>query len=153
MLAERTRMVGPAASPPPDLDRMFLHGIEVHGRHGALDFERRDGQRFVIDVDWWLDTNLAAATDRLGNTLCYKRLHDRVVAVTAGEPSCLIEPLAEVLTRSLLAHFPAMQVVTLTVHKPEAPIGGVFTDVGITMTRRRAGLSRPDAEDERGNLT
>lgn len=41
------------------------------------------------------------------------------------------------LTRSLLAHFPAMQLVTITVHKPEAPIGGVFADVGITMTRRR----------------
>jgi dihydroneopterin aldolase len=31
-----------------------------------------------------------------------------------------------------------MDVVTVTVHKPEAPIGGKFADVGITMTRRQA---------------
>ncbi len=43
----------------PVQDRMFLHGIEMHGRHGVFDFERRAGQRFVIDVDWWVDTSPA----------------------------------------------------------------------------------------------
>lgn len=120
-----------------DLDRMFLHGVEVHGRHGVLDAERRAGQRFVIDIDWWLDTAPAAATDRLEATVCYKQLHDLVVAVTGGEPWRLIETLADVLTRTLLARFPAIHLLTVTVHKPEAPIGGVFADVGITRTRRR----------------
>ncbi len=135
---------GPAPrSAAPDLDRMFLHGVEVHGRHGVLDFERRAGQRFVIDVDWWLDTAAAAAADRLDATVCYKQLHDCVVAVTAGEPCRLIETLADVLARTLLARFQAIRIVTITVHKPEAPIGGVFADVGITMTRGRPGAHKP----------
>lgn len=116
---------------------MFLHGVEVHGRHGVFDFERRAGQRFVIDVDWWLATGAAVASDRLDATLCYKQLHDRVVAVTAGEPWSLIETLADVLVRMLLAEFAAIEIVRVTVHKPEAPIGGTFADVGIAMTRRR----------------
>lgn len=127
-------------SPLPDedgLDRMFLHGVEVHGRHGVFDFERRAGQRFVIDVDWWLATGAAVASDRLDRTLCYKQLHDRVVAITAGEPWSLIETLADGLVRMLLAEFPAIDIVRVTVHKPEAPIGGTFADVGITMTRCR----------------
>lgn len=139
-LMEMERGVLPRSA-PPDLDRMFLRGVEVHGRHGVLDFERRAGQRFVIDVEWWLDTGAAAAADRLDATVCYKQLHDCVVAVTGGEPWRLIETLADVLTRTLLAHFPAIRIVTVTIHKPEAPIGGVFADVGITMTRRRSGAA------------
>jgi hypothetical protein len=41
----------PRSVSEPMLDRMFLHGIEARGWHGVLDFERRDGQLFVVDVD------------------------------------------------------------------------------------------------------
>jgi 7,8-dihydroneopterin aldolase/epimerase/oxygenase len=119
------------------LDRMFLHGIEVHGRHGVLDFERRDGQRFVIDVDWWLDTDPAVESDRLAATLCYKQLHDCVCDVVAGQPWALIETLADRLVRRLFERFPQISQLQVTVHKPEAPIGGTFGDVGIVMLRAR----------------
>jgi 7,8-dihydroneopterin aldolase/epimerase/oxygenase len=119
------------------LDRMFLHGVEVRGRHGVLDFERRDGQRFVIDVDWWIDTGDAVATDRLEATLCYKQLHDRVCEVVGGEPWSLIETLADRLIEALFARFPHIATLQVTVHKPEAPIGGTFADVGITRLRHR----------------
>lgn len=121
---------------------MFLRGVEVHGRHGVHDFERRNGQRFVIDVDWWLDTRHVAEADRLEATLCYKQLHDAVVGVTAGKPWRLIETLAQQLCQTLLGRFAEMGIVSITVHKPEAPIGGTFADVGITITRSRAQLSK-----------
>lgn len=116
---------------------MFLRGIEARGHHGVHEFERRNGQRFVVDVDWWLDTAQASTTDRLDATLCYKQLHDSVVALIAGEPCRLIETLADSLCRTLLARFAAMRIVRVIVHKPEAPIGGKFADVGIQMTRHR----------------
>ena len=128
-------------SGPAVLDHMFLRGVEVHGRHGVFDFERSKGQRFIIDVDWWLDTGSAVNTDRLDSTLCYKELHDQVATITAGEPWRLIETLADCLAKVLLAQFPAIEIVQITVHKPEAPIGGTFADVGITMTRSRAQYS------------
>ena len=28
-----------------------LHGIELHGFHGVLEHERREGQRFLVDVE------------------------------------------------------------------------------------------------------
>jgi dihydroneopterin aldolase len=127
----------PGASEPAVPDRMFLHGVEVQGRHGVFDFERRAGQRFVIDVDWWLDTSEAVATDRLDATLCYKQLHDRVCEVVGGEPWALIETLADRLIAALFERFPRIVTLQLTVHKPEAPIGGTFADVGITRWRHR----------------
>lgn len=125
------------------LDHMFLHGVEVHGHHGVFDFERRVGQRFIIDLDWWLDTSAAASSDELGTTVCYKQMHDCTVAVTTGKPCCLIETLAACLSRTVLARFPAIEVLKVTVHKPEAPVGGVFSDVGITLTRRRVAAPLP----------
>lgn len=137
-LMERGPVPRSASGQPVVLDRLFLHGIEVHGRHGVLDFERRDGQRFVIDVDWWIDTCAAAATDRLDATLCYKQLHDRVCEVVGGEPWSLIETLADRLVEALFSRFPQIATLRVTVHKPDAPIGGTFADVGITRLRHRA---------------
>ncbi len=119
------------------LDHMFLHGIEAQGRHGVFESERRTGQRFIVDVDWWLDTGAAIANDRIEATLCYKQLFDCVAGVIGGEPWSLIEKLAHCLVQTLLARFPQIEIVQITVHKPEAPIGGTFADVGITMWRSR----------------
>ena len=37
-------------------DRIALTGLRVRGHHGVFDFERRDGQDFVVDVALELDT-------------------------------------------------------------------------------------------------
>jgi dihydroneopterin aldolase len=31
--------------------KIALHGIELHGHHGVLEDERRQGQRFLFDVE------------------------------------------------------------------------------------------------------
>ena len=43
---------------------MFAH-------HGVFDFERREGQKFVIDLVLGLDTAPAAASDDLHDTVDY----------------------------------------------------------------------------------
>jgi 7,8-dihydroneopterin aldolase/epimerase/oxygenase len=37
----------------------------------------------------------------------------------------------------VLARFPKVTGVRVTVHKPHAPIAATFDDVGVTVTRRR----------------
>lgn len=124
-----------ARAPSPALAHMFLRGIEARGHHGVFDFEREEGQRFVVDVEWWLDTSMAAIHDTLGWTLCYKQLYDAVTTIIVGDPCALIETLAERLVSDLLVRFAAMHAIRVTVHKPEAPIGGRFADVGISLHR------------------
>uniref|UniRef100_UPI001954BCE1 dihydroneopterin aldolase n=4 Tax=Pseudomonadota TaxID=1224 RepID=UPI001954BCE1 len=57
--------------------------------------------------------------------------------VVGGEPWALIETLADRLIAALFERFPRIVTLQLTVHKPEAPIGGTFADVGITRLRHR----------------
>jgi dihydroneopterin aldolase len=36
-----------------------------------------------------------------------------------------------------LAAFPRISAITVTVHKPHAPIAAIFDDVGVILTRKR----------------
>jgi dihydroneopterin aldolase/2-amino-4-hydroxy-6-hydroxymethyldihydropteridine diphosphokinase len=118
------------------MDRIELRGLRVHGRHGVLPFERRDGQDFLIDAVLSVDTRPAAATDDLALTADYGTLSERLAQIVAGEPVQLIETLAQRLAEACLAE-PVVQRVRITVHKPEAPISRAFSDVAVTITRDR----------------
>lgn len=127
------------------LDRIELRGLAAHGYHGVHEHERRDGQRFVVDVVAHTDTRPAAADDDLTRTLDYGVLASQVVAVLTGPPVALLETLAERIAATVLAH-PQAVAVDVTVHKPQAPLLGQpdavsaaveFADVVVSVRRDR----------------
>ncbi|MFG3687755.1 dihydroneopterin aldolase [Micromonospora sp. NPDC047740] len=117
-------------------DRIELTGLRAHGRHGVYDFERAQGQEFVVDAVLELDLAPAARSDEVTDTVHYGELAERLVAVITGEPVNLIETLADRLLAVCLAE-PLVVAATVTVHKPEAPIPHTFRDVAVTMRRTR----------------
>jgi dihydroneopterin aldolase len=117
-------------------DRITLTGLRVRGHHGVYDFERRDGQDFVVDVVLELALGKAAASDDVADTVHYGELADRLVAIVAGDPVNLIETLAERLAAVCLADA-RVDAATVTVHKPQAPIAHAFADVAVTVRRQR----------------
>jgi dihydroneopterin aldolase len=117
-------------------DRIELSGLRVRGRHGVFDFERRDGQDFVVDVVLELDVSVAAASDELADTVDYGMLAQGLARVVEGEPVKLLETLAERLVAVCLAD-ERVAATTVTVHKPQAPISLAFADVAVTVRRGR----------------
>ena len=115
-------------------DRIVLSGLRVRGFHGVFDFERRDGQDFIVDVELELDTAPAAASDDLADTVHYGELADGLAAVIAGEPVNLLETLAQRLADVCLADA-RVRAAVVTVHKPQAPIALAFSDVAVTIRR------------------
>ena len=116
-------------------DRIVLTGVRARGRHGVLAEERRTGQEFVVDVD--LDVGSladAARTDDLNRTVSYADVATAIVEIVEGEPVDLIETLAARIADRCLA-FPLVRSVTVTVHKPHAPIPVPFADVAVRITR------------------
>lgn len=120
----------------PMTDRIELTGLRVRGHHGVFDFERRDGQDFVVDVVLELDVSMAAASDGLSDTVDYGVLAQGLAQVVAGEPVNLLETLAERLAAVCLAD-DRVAAATVTVHKPQAPIPLAFADVAVTIQRGR----------------
>lgn len=117
-------------------DSIVLTGLRVRANHGVFDFERAEGQDFVVDVTAWLDLSAAASSDDLGATVHYGELAEEVVAAVERDPVDLIETVAERIAATVLAHEP-VDVVEVTVHKPQAPISVPFGDVAVRITRSR----------------
>lgn len=118
-------------------DTIALVGLRVFGRHGVFDFERVDGQDFVVDVVLEVDTSPAAASDELADTVDYGALASGLADVIGGEPVNLLEKLAARLADVCLADS-RVGAATVTVHKPGAPIPLSFADVAVTIRRERA---------------
>lgn len=117
-------------------DELAITGIECFAHHGVFDFERREGQIFIIDLVLGLDTAPAAATDDLRETVHYGILVGSVKAAVETDPVDLIETLAQRIADVCLLD-DRVQWARVTVHKPDAPIDATFSDVALTITRNR----------------
>ena len=118
-------------------DRITLTGIRVRAHHGVFDFEREQGQEFVIDVSVAVDLAPAASGDALASTVHYGELAVAVAQAVERDPVDLIETVAERVAGVALG-FAGVEEAEVTVHKPGAPIEVPFSDVSVTVVRSRA---------------
>lgn len=125
---------GSADSAP---DRITLTGVRARGNHGVFDHEKRDGQEFVVDATVFTDFAAASASDDIDDTVHYGELAEFIVAEIVGAPTDLIETLAERIAAGVLGRWAAASRVSVTVHKPNAPIPVPFDDVSVTILRAR----------------
>jgi dihydroneopterin aldolase len=91
-----------------------VHGLELFGRHGVNDDERRDGQTFIFDV--WLEIN-QPREDAIDATVDYRRVRDIVKSVNQAESYRLLETLAAAAADALNAELP-LKKVRVSVRKP-----------------------------------
>ena len=124
-------------------DRITLTGLELFGHHGVFAHEKRDGQKFVVDMTVWADLTGAVATDDLARTINYGELAQLAARIVAGPSRDLIEAVAGEIADEVMREHP-VHAVEVTVHKPSAPIPLTFADVGVTIRRsiRRDGGAR-----------
>lgn len=120
-----------------DLDEITLTGIRAFGHHGVFPEERREGQEFVVDATLCVSTRRAADTDDVADTVNYGEMAELIVAAVQRDPVDLIETLAARIAADLLLRG-QVRAVTVTVHKPSAPITVPFDDVSVTIRREAA---------------
>lgn len=113
-----------------------ITGIEVFARHGVLDHEQGQGQFFSLDLSLELDLTPAGASDDLGDTIDYADLARRIHQRVSSERWNLIEKVAERVA-DLVLEDSRVGSVTVTVHKPDAPVSVPVGDVAVTVTRAR----------------
>lgn len=116
------------------MDKIILEGMEFFGYHGAQPEERTLGQKFILDVELFLDLRPAGISDNLDRTVNYVQVFETVQSIVCGRSRRLIEALAEAVAKELLEQFPADQV-RVCVKKPQAPVPGRFTWLAVEITR------------------
>ncbi len=120
-------------------DRIALRGIFANTCHGVLEHEKVEPQRFIADIELDLDLSLAGASDQLERTVSYADIAQNAYSILTGECVDLIETLAERIAAMALAPV-AIEAVTVTITKPQAPAGVPFLDPvtgGPSVTVRR----------------
>ena len=121
------------------MDKLAILGMVFHAYHGVHVEEARLGQRFLIDVELFCDTQAAGLNDDLCDAVNYGAVYKTVAAAVTEARYNLIEALAAAIARAILGNYPVDEVL-VRVRKPQAPIAGVFDTVQIEIQRQRAWL-------------
>lgn len=114
-----------------------IAGLALHGRHGALEAERRLGQHFKMDLDIMADIGDADTSDSLEQTLHYGDVIKAASAAFNARTFNLIEAVAAFVADALMSDFPKITKVRVTVHKPAAPLAAIFDDLSASVEKRR----------------
>lgn len=59
----------------PRGDKLILRGLKFHGFHGVKLEERKLGQKFLVDVDAWMDLRKAGKSDDIADTVSYADIY------------------------------------------------------------------------------
>jgi 7,8-dihydroneopterin aldolase/epimerase/oxygenase len=116
-------------------DLISIKGIKGFGYHGLFDFEKRDGQDFFVDIEISLNLQEASKSDSLQDSIDYGLVTSIAREEIEGEPVNLIERLAGKIADRILLQFTQAISVSVTVHKPSAPVSEVVTDIAVTIIR------------------
>lgn len=120
-------------------DRIFIEGIKFHGFHGLTRLEREVGVRLAVDVGLEMDLEASGISDRVKDTLDYRKVHDRIVTLGRGTSHRLLESFARAVIVDLFEHFDADRI-NLRVRKETPVLDGIVDSVGVEMSRTRDGI-------------
>ena len=113
-----------------------LAGLVLFGHHGYLEEERRLGQTFLVDL--WVDVrDEATASDRIEDTVDYRRIAAMVREIFAGPERLLLEGLAGAVADGILERFARVERVRVRVRKPDVVLDPSVDFAAVAVERFR----------------
>lgn len=120
-------------------DSIFVSGLALHAYHGVMPHEAKVGQSFALDLVVDVDLADAGRSDKVADTVSYDLIVAAATQAFCAQRYRLVEAAAGAVADAILAQFPRVDGVRVTVHKPHAPIAATFRDVGVEIVRSRHG--------------
>lgn len=119
------------------MDEILLKNMSFFGHHGTDREEQRIGQRIYVDLSIKIDLSKAAESDNLEDTINYAEVFERVKLIVEGESCKLLERIAGKINKEILDNYKIVESIKTSIHKPGAPINGIFDDVVIVIQKKR----------------
>lgn len=129
-------------------DIIKLEGMSFYGYHGVTAAEKETGRMFEVDCELELDLAAAAKSDRLADTIDYRKLYSIIKETVEGTAFALLEGLAGRLSAKILDSFP-VERVTLRIRKIHPPIAGPVRYVEVATTRFQGDTDKITDSDEK----
>jgi len=118
-------------------DQISLKQMKFFGYTGVFDFEKQNGQNFLVDLTLCFSCVKAVETDILIDTVHYGEVFNEVKMIVETARFDLIEFLAGEIIRVVFAKFPLIQAIETIVTKPDAPVEGIFESISVRIFRER----------------
>ena len=124
-------------------DRIVLHNMVFHGRHGWYEHEQRNPQPFEVDLELRPNLQPAGVEDDLARTVDYSRVFEATRQIVESTTFRLLEALAEAIAHEVLRDFALVEEVGVRIRKPQVALGGRLDWSGVEISRERAAERRP----------
>lgn len=127
-----------SADERPDSDRservdsVFVRGLEFEASHGYTAAERRATRRFRVSLELRTPLRVPAQSDRLPDTIDYRRVCEIAVRIGTESTFRLLERLAARIAESIQEAYPRADV-TVELEKLAPPCPGCPESCGVRM--------------------
>lgn len=111
-------------------DAVFIRGLEFEASHGYTAQERRSTRRFRVNLEIRRSLADAARSDRIADTVDYRKISEVAVGIGTRSTFRLLEALAGAIGRAIQELHPDASVV-VEVEKLAPPCPGVPQSCGV----------------------
>ncbi|XP_076888922.1 dihydroneopterin aldolase 2-like [Bidens hawaiensis] len=119
-------------------DKLVLRGLMFHGYHGVKQEEKKLGQKFLVDVDAWMDLRTPGQSDNMSDTVSYTAIYRIVKSVIEGPSQNLLESVAQLIATATLNNHSQISAVRVVVGKPHVAVPGPLDYLGVEIIRYRS---------------
>lgn len=117
--------------------KIRLNEMVFYGYHGVHAEERKLGQRFVVSITLYTDSDLDAGIRHLEDTVDYTLVYTEVKNIMETHQFQLLESCANTIADKLLTDFPLLCKLKICIQKPSVPIQGSLKSVEVELKRKR----------------
>ena len=111
-----------------------LEGMNFFAHHGFYDEEQIIGNNYEVDLHFEIDSDNAANSDNISDTVNYESVYELIKAEMAV-PSRLLEHLAKRISDSIKNKFPQIKSLELKISKLRPPVNGLMDKVSVTIKK------------------
>lgn len=112
-------------------DAIIVRGIEFEANHGYTAAERQGTRRFRVSLELELPLAAAAASDRIRDTVDYRKVSETAVRIGTQQTFRLLEALAGSIGRAIRELYPEVGAITVELEKLAPPCPGVPESCGV----------------------
>ncbi len=119
------------------MDRILIKGLRAFAYHGVRDYEKKNGQSFILDLTLYLSLDKASRSDELNDTVSYSSVSKTALRIFTENRFDLIERAAGAVADGILLEYAQIQQITVQIKKPRAPVSADFEYMAVELTRKR----------------
>jgi dihydroneopterin aldolase len=106
-----------------ELTTIKINNAKFYAYHGDLEYEKKYGNQFEVDIEMQCDLSRLDRTDKLSYTVDYLAVYNLVSEIFSRQKFNLIETLNLKICEEILNKFELVRKVKVSVRKPNAPLG------------------------------